>query len=159
MPVWLSKLIQDWRVLASDRGSLAIAIILAILIGAAALYWTLTSAISSSSVFLREAVKELGELNVGYKALKKLLRDWNGLYRDGKRIGGVVKPDINMPNGAVEFQMVSIDGELDRVTPFEFQDLILNYRGCDASDGLRQGDAAKFTYYSARFSIVGKRVD
>jgi hypothetical protein len=64
-----------------------------------------------------------------------------------------------MPNGAVEFQMVSIDGELDRVTPFEFQDLILNYRGCDASDGLRQGDAAKFTYYSARFSIVGKRVD
>ena len=39
MPVWLSKLIQDWRVLASDRGSLAIAIILAILIGAAVYYF------------------------------------------------------------------------------------------------------------------------
>jgi hypothetical protein len=159
MPVWLSKLVQDWRILASDRGSLAIAIVLAILIGAAALYWTFTAAVSSSSVFLRDAVKELGELNVGYKALKKPLRDPNGLYRDGQRIGGVAKPDVNVPNGAVAFQMVSIDGELDRVSQFEFQDLILNYRGCDRSDGLRQGDAAKFTYYNARFSIVGKRVD
>ena len=159
MPVWLSKLLQDWRILASDRGSLVIAIILAILIGAGALYWTLTSVVSSSSAFLREAVKELGDLNVGYQAIKKQVRDPNGLYRDGKRIGGVVKPDIDVPNGAVAFEMVGIDGELDRVTPFEFQDLILNYRGCDASDGLRQGDAVKFTYYKARFSIVGKRVD
>jgi hypothetical protein len=159
MPVWLSRLLQDWRVLASDRGSLVIAIILAILIGAAALYWTFAFAISSSSVFLRDAVKELGELNVGYKALKKEVRDPNGLYRDGKRIGGVAKPDIDVPNGAVVFQMVSIDGELSRVTPFEFQNLILNYRGCDGSEGLRQGDAAKFTYYNARFSIVGKRAD
>jgi hypothetical protein len=159
MPVWLSRLLQDWRVLATDAWSLVIAVTLAVLIGAAALYWTLTSAVSSSSEFFREAVKELGELQVGYKALKKEVRDPNGLYRDGKRIGGVVKPDIDVPNGAVAFQMVSIDGELDRVTQFEFQDLILNYRGCDASDGLRQGDAAKFTYYRARFSIVGKRVD
>lgn len=159
MPVWLSRLLQDWRVLASDRGSLVIAIILAILIGAAALYWSFTSVVSSSSVFLQEAVKELGELNVGYKALKKQVRDPNGLYRDGKRIGGVAKPEIDEPNSAVVFQMVSINGELDRVAPFEYQDLILHYRGCDESDGLRQGDAVKFTYYNARFSIVGKRVD
>ena len=84
MPVWLSKLLQDWRVLASDRGSLVIAIILAILIGAAALYWTFTSVVSSSSLFLKEAVSDLSQLNVGYKALKKPLRDPNGLYRDGQ---------------------------------------------------------------------------
>jgi hypothetical protein len=154
MPVWLSKLLQDWRILASDRGSLAIGIILAILIGAAALYWTFTSVVNSSSEFLREAVNDLGEINLGYKTLKKPLRDPNGLYRDGQRIGGVVEPDIDVPNGAVVFQMASIDGKLDRDTLFEFQDLILNYKGCDASEGLRKGDAMKFTYYRPRFSIV-----
>ena len=159
MPVWLSKLLQDWRVIASDPGSLAIGAILAIGIVAAALYWTFTSVVSSSSLFLKEAVNELAELHSGYKAIKKLERDPNGLYRDGQRIGAVLKPDVDVPKGDVKFEDVKADGELDRTTPFEFQDLILTYKGCDVSERIRKGDEVSFRYYNARFSIVGKRVD
>jgi hypothetical protein len=150
---------QDWRVIASDRGSLAIAIILAILIGAGALYWAFTAAVSSSSSFLKEAVGELGQLKVGYKALKKPVRDPNGLYRDGQRIGAVLRPDIDVPNGDVKFEEVQIDGKLDRTTPFEFQDHILTYKGCDVSEGIHKDDEVSFRYHNARFSIVGKRAD
>jgi hypothetical protein len=159
MPVWLSKLLQDWRVIASDPGSLVIAVTVVVLIGAAAMYWTLTSVVSSSSDFLREAVDELGELNVGYKALKKTMRDPNGIYRDRQRIGAVLRPDVDVPKGDVKFGEVKIDGELDRTTPFEFQDFILNYKGCDVSERIRKGDEVSFRYYNARFAIVGKRAD
>ena len=159
MPVWLSKLLQDWRVIASDPGSLVIAVTLVVLIGAAALYWTFTSVVSSSSSFLKEAVSELGQLNVGYKTLKKPVRDPHGLYRDGQRIGSVLKPDLDLPKGDVKFEDVKTNGELDRTTPFEFQDLILTYKGCDVSERIRKGDGVSFRYSNARFAIVGKRVD
>jgi hypothetical protein len=159
MPVWLSRLLQDWRVIASDPESLAIAVTLAVLIGAAALYWTFASVVSSSSLFLKEAVNELGELNVGYKTLKKPVRDPNGLYREGQRIGSVLKPDVDVPKGDVKFQDVKTNGELDRTTPFEFQDLILTYKGCDVSERIRKGDDVSFRYSNARFAIAGKRVD
>lgn len=158
MPVWLSRLLQDWRDLASDPVSVAGGVIIAAGIAAGVLYWSYTSLGSWTSSFLEDTSSGLAELHAGYKTLKKL-RDPNGLYRDGKRIGGVIKPDIDVPNGAVAFERVSIDGELDRATPFEFKEFILNYKGCDMSDGIRRGDAARFTYYNARFSIVGKRVD
>jgi hypothetical protein len=159
MQVWLSKLLQDWRVIASDRGSLVIAATVVVLIGAAALYWTFTSVVSSSSLFLKEAINELGEVNVGYKALKKAVRDANGLYRDGQRIGAALQPDVDIPNGTVKFVDVKIDGELDRTTQFEFQDLILTYKGCDVSERIRKGDDVSSRYSNARFAIVGKRVD
>ncbi len=159
MPVWLSRLMQDWRILAADPASLALGVIFATCIAAAVLYWSYNSLVTWSSSFLEETTSELTELHAGYKTLKKPPRDPRGLYRNGGRIGGVVKPVIDAPNGAVVFQEVSIAGELDRASPFEFQDLIISYKGCDASDGIRKGDAAAFTYYNARFSIVGKRVD
>jgi len=159
MPVWLSRLLQDWRILASDPVSLALGAVVAICIAAAALYWSYTSLVAWSSSFLEETATGLAELNSGYQTLKKPPRDPHGLYRNGERIGGVIKPGIDVPNGAVAFQEVSIIGELDHVTPFEFQDLIVTYKGCDASDGIRKGDAARFKYYNARFAIVGKRID
>jgi hypothetical protein len=159
MPVWLSRQLQDWRILVSDPASLVIAIITGACIATAVLYWSYTSLVIWSSSFLEETASELTELNAGYKTLKKPLRDPRGLYRNGKRIGVVVGPDIDAPNGAVAFQKINIDGELDRATPFEFQDLVITYKGCDVSDGIRRGDAAAFTYYNARFSIVGNRVD
>jgi hypothetical protein len=87
------------------------------------------------------------------------MRDPNGLYRDGQRIGSVLKPDVDVPKGDVKFNEVQIDGELDRTTPFEFQDHILAYKGCDVSEGIRKDDEVSFKYYNARFTIVGKRVD
>jgi len=159
MPVWLSRQLQDWRILVSDPASLVIAIITGACIATAVLYWSYTSLVIWSSSFLEETASELTELNAGYKTLKKPPRDPRGLYRNGGRIGGVVKPVIDLPNDAVAFQEVSIAGELDRATPFEFQDLVIKYKGCDVSDGIRRGDAAAFTYYNARFSIVGKHVD
>jgi hypothetical protein len=159
MPNWLSKILQDWRVIATDPGSLVIAATLVVLIGAVALYWTLTSVVSSSSLFLKEAVSELGHLKAGYKTLKKAVRDPNGFYRDGQRIGSVLKPDVDVPKGDVKFGEVRIDGELDRTTPFEFQDHILAYKGCDVSERIHKDDEVSFKYYNARFAIVGKRVD
>jgi hypothetical protein len=159
MPVWLSKLLQDWRILASDPWSLAIGVIIATGIVGAVLYWSYTSLVTWASFSFEQTTREFAELNAGYKTLKKPPRDPRGLYRNGKRIGVVVGPDIDAPNGAVAFQKINIDGELDRATPFEFQDLVITYKGCDVSDGIRRGDAAAFTYYNARFSIVGNRVD
>jgi hypothetical protein len=163
MPVWLSRLMQDWRILASDPGSMATGVIIAAGIAAGFLYWSYASLVSWSP--LSQTASELAELQAGYKALHQPSleprppRDPRGLYRNGQRIGVVVEPDINVPSGAVAFQKISIDGELDRATSLEFQDLIITYKGCDVSDGIRRGDEATFTYYNARFSIVGKRVD
>lgn len=159
MPVWLSNLLKDWRILVSDPGSLALGAIIAIGLAAAVLYWSYTSLVTWSSSFIEQTASEFAEIDARYKAFKKPSRDPRGLYRNGERIGVVEKPDINLPNGAVAFQKVSIDGELDRVTSFEFQDLIITYKSCDTSDGTRKGDTASFTYYNARFSIVGKRAD
>jgi hypothetical protein len=157
MPAWVSRILQDWRFLASDPTSWAIGGIIATGVVAAVLYWSYTSVATWSSSILEDTAKELAELDARYQALKNPPRDPLGLYRNGKRIGAVVKPDVDVPNGAVAFQEANIDGELDRTTPFEFQDLVITYRGCDLSDGTRQGDAVRFTYYRARFVIVGKR--
>jgi hypothetical protein len=159
MPVWLSKLLNDWRILASDRGSLALGVIIAIGIGVGALYWSYVSLVTWSSSILEDTTTEINELHARYQTLKNPPRDQSGLYRNGTRIGGVMKPAIDLSNQTVAFQKVSINGELDRTTPFEFQDLILTYKSCDTSDGIRKGDIASFTYYNARFLIVGKRVD
>lgn len=159
MPVLLSRLLRDWRILASDRTSLAIGIIIAACLVVAALYWSYTSLVTWSSSILEQTASEIAELNAGYKTLKKPPRDQRGLYRNGQRVGSVMKPDIDVSNGAVKFQEVNIDGELDRTTPFEFQDLIITYKSCDVSDGIREGDKVSFTYHNARFAIVGKLVD
>ena len=159
MPVLLSRLLRDWRILASDRTSLAIGIIIAACLVVAALYWSYTSLVTWSSSILEQTASEIAELNAGYETLKNPPRDPRGLYRNGERIGDVFEPDIDVPKGAVKFQKVNIDGELDRTTLFEFQDFIIIYKGCDMSEGIRRGDAALFTYYRARFLIVGKRVD
>jgi len=138
---------------------MAIGAVLAVAIGAAALYWTYTSLLSWSSLFFEEATNDLTELHSGYKAVKKSVRDPNGLYRDNQRIGAVVNPDVDVPRGDVKFDDVRADGELDRTTSFEFQDLILTYKGCDVSERIRKGDQVSFRYRNARFAIVGKRVD
>ena len=157
MPVWFSKQLQEWRILASDRVTLAMGGVIAAAMAIGLLYWSYISFAAWSASILKDTAKELAELDARYGTLKNPPRDSSGLYRDGKRIGGVVKPDIDVPNGEVAFQEVSIVGELDRVTPVEFQDFILSFRGCDLSDGIRQGDIVRFTYYRARFAIVGRR--
>jgi hypothetical protein len=163
MPVWVTRLFQDLRILASDRGSLAIGVIIVAGVTAAFLYWSYTSLLSWST--FSQTASELAELHASYNALHEpsrdpqTPRDPGGLYRNGQRIGVAVEPKVDLPSHAVAFQKISIDGELDHATPFEFQDLIIAYKACDVSDGIRRGDEAKFTYYNVRFSIVGKRVD
>jgi hypothetical protein len=144
MSVWLSKLLQDWRILASDPVSITGGAIIAIGIVAGILYWSYASLGSWTSSFLDDTSSGLTELHAGYKTLKKPLRDPNALYRDGQRIGAVLKPDVDVPKGDVKFQDVKTDGELDRTTPFEFQDLILTYKGCDVSERIRKGDEVSF---------------
>jgi hypothetical protein len=157
LPVWLNRLWQDWRILAHDPVSVVMGILIAIGISIGLIYWSYTSLVAWWADQVRLTASELADLQTNYNQLKTPPRDENGVYLDGKLIGLTTGAEIDQTTQSVAFEKVSVKGKLDRDTLVEFRDLILDYRGCDMSDGTSRGEETSYTYYNARFSIVGKR--
>jgi hypothetical protein len=178
MPDWFAKLVQEWSVIAAAPISFTAAVIVVIVVVWSIINWSYSSVLSSKNANMEllqsrlsayqdklkgaspdQAANELVRLRAEIEAIKNPPRDDNSIYQKGKRIGVVAGIHIDAPGKLVSFDQMTIGGELDQATNFEFRNLILAFTGLGTYGVSRQGLAVTGTLTNARFSIVGNRQD
>jgi len=174
MPEWFDRVAQEWSLIAAAPVSSAIALAVVVVVVWAILYCFYRRMLSSKDIQIellqtrladyrnvvegaspREAAYRITRLKGELAAIKGVLRDENGIYQKGKRIGEVAGVRIDPAKRSAVFDRVTIAGHLDQAINVEFQDLVLAFDGLDGFSQTRQGR----TLLNARFSIVGNRRD
>lgn len=178
MSDWFAKLTQEWSVISGAPTSFAAAVVVAICIIWAVVNWSYRTVLSNKDAQIEllngrvaayqdrlkgaspdEAAERIKRLEGEIDALKNPPRDQNAIYQNNRAIGAVAGINIDASKKLVSFQQMTVAGSLDQATNVEFRNLIMSFVGSDGFSQARQGLAGTTTYYNARFSVVGNRLD